>query len=98
MRAGYGKSELTPPMGVELAGYGYYLGRCAQSVRDPLFARALLLEDGEMRALVICCDLLGVSREVCEGVFAHEKVLGIPEEHVIIVSIHTHTGPTIKYH
>ena len=36
MRAGYGKSELTPPMGVELAGYGYYLGRCAQSVRDPL--------------------------------------------------------------
>lgn len=98
MRAGYGKSELTPPMGVELAGYGYYLGRCAQSVRDPLFARALLLEDGDMRALVICCDLLGVSRAVCEGVFAHAKTLGIPEEHVIIVSIHTHTGPTIKYH
>ena len=98
MRAGFGKSELTPPMGVELAGYGYYLNRCAQSVRDPLFARALLLEDGAMRALIISCDLLGLSREVCAAVFAHAKTLGIAQENVLIVSIHTHTGPTIKYH
>lgn len=98
MRAGLGKWELTPPMGVELAGYGYYLGRCAQSVRDPLFARALLLEEGAMRALVISCDLLGLSRAVCSAVFSHAQTLGISPEHVIIVSIHTHTGPTIKYH
>ena len=98
MRAGYGKSELTPPMGVELAGYGYYLGRCARTVRDPLYARALMLEDGAMRALVISCDLLGLSRAVCDEVFAHAAALGIAAEHVLIVSIHTHTGPTIKYH
>ena len=98
MRAGFGKWELTPPMGVELAGYGYYLGRCALSVRDPLFARALMLEEGGMRALIISCDLLGLSREVCAGVFAHAKTLGIAPEQVLIVSIHTHTGPTIKYH
>lgn len=71
MRAGFGKWELTPPMGVELAGYGYYLGRCAQSVRDPLYARALLLEENGMRALMICCDLLGLSRGVCAEVFAY---------------------------
>lgn len=98
MRAGFGKSELTPPMGVELAGYGYYLGRCAQSVRDPLYARAVLLEESGFRALIICCDLLGLSKGVCTGVFAHAEKLGIPKEQVMIVSIHTHTGPTIKYH
>ncbi len=98
MRAGLGRFELTPPMGVELAGYGYYLGRCAVSVRDPLYARALYVEDGDERALVISCDLLGLSREVCEGVFAHAEAAGIPRERVLIVSIHTHTGPTIKYH
>ena len=98
MRAGFGQWELTPPMGVELAGYGYYLGRCAKSVRDPLYARALLLEESGMRALVICCDLLGLSREVCKGVFAYAETLGIQQENVLIVSIHTHTGPTIKYH
>jgi len=31
-------------MGVELAGFGYYLNRRAQSVIDPLFARAVMLE------------------------------------------------------
>ncbi|MBP3428035.1 MAG: hypothetical protein J6M47_07225 [Clostridia bacterium] len=98
MRAGYGKSELTPPMGVELAGYGYYLGRCAQSVRDPLYARAMMIENGALRTLIICCDLLGLSRAVCGAVFAHARTLGVPEEHILIVSIHTHTGPTIKYH
>ena len=98
MRAGYGKSELTPPLGVELAGYGYYLGRCAESVRDPLYARALLLEEGSTRVLMINCDLLGLSRAVCEKVFVYAAALGIAREHVLITSIHTHTGPCIKYH
>lgn len=98
MRAGFGREELTPPTGVELAGYGYYLGRKAESVRDPLYARALMLEDHGTRALVICCDLLGLSREVCAEVFAHTAKQGIPQEQVILVSIHTHTGPAIKYH
>lgn len=98
MRAGFGKWELTPPMGVELAGYGYYLGRCALSVRDPLYARAVLLEEGDQRTLVISCDLLGLSKAVCREVFDHAAQYGIAEERIIIVSIHTHTGPCIKYH
>ena len=98
MRAGFGKWELTPPMGVELAGYGYYLGRCALSVRDPLYARAVVLEQDEQRQLVISCDLLGLSKGVCAEVFRHAESYGIPRDRVIIVSIHTHTGPCIKYH
>ena len=98
MYAGYGQWEVTPPMGVELAGYGYYLGRCALSVRDPLYARAVLLKEGNERILIISCDLLGLSKAVCAEVFCHAERLGIPSSHVIIVSIHTHTGPCIKYH
>lgn len=98
MRAGFGQWELTPPMGVELAGYGYYLGRRALSVRDPLYARAVLLEQGGNKVLVISCDLLGLSKAVCAQVFAHAEKLGIAQSQVIIVSIHTHTGPCIKYH
>ncbi len=98
LAAGFGKWELTPPIGVELAGYGYYLNRRALSVRDPLYARAVLLETDYMRSLVISCDLLGLSKAVCAEVFRHAQKLGIPKEHVMIVSTHTHTGPTIKYH
>lgn len=98
MNAGFGKWELTPPMGVELAGYGYYLNRCALSVRDPPYARAVLLETNDMRALIISCDLLGLSKAVCKEVFRHAEKWGIPAEHTMIVSTHTHTGPAIKYH
>ena len=98
MRAGLGRREITPPMGVELAGYGYYLERRAQTVRDPLYARALILEQDGLRAMIVSCDLLGLSRAVCEEVFAHAETLGISRERVLILSIHTHTGPAIKYH
>ncbi|MBR6767817.1 MAG: hypothetical protein IKM02_07690 [Clostridia bacterium] len=98
MRAGFGKYEITPPMGVELAGYGYYLNRCALSVRDPLYVRAVYLEADGTRMLILSCDLLGLSKGVCEEVFRHAENCGIPREGVIIVSIHTHTGPCIKYH
>ncbi len=98
MRAGIGQRELTPPIGVELAGYGYYLERRARSVRDPLFARALLLEDGKDRYALLCCDLLGLSRAVCAPLFEYARGMGIPAERVLIVSIHTHTGPAIIYH
>ena len=98
MKAGLGRAELTPPLGVELAGYGYYLGRKARSVRDPLFARALALEDAGECYLLVSCDVLGLSRPVCEAVFAHAEALGLPASHVLIVSVHTHTGPAIIYH
>ena len=98
MWAGLGKGELTPPMGVELAGYGYYLGRRAESVCDPLYARALMLEEKDVRALIISCDLLGLSTAVCADVLAYAAALGVPQERTLILSIHTHTGPAIKYH
>lgn len=98
MRAGFGKSDLTPPMGVELTGYGYYLNRCALSVLDPLYARALFLEADGVRTLIISCELLGLNRHICADVAAHAAQYGVTPDHLIIVSVHTHTGPSVKYH
>jgi len=98
MRAGYGRYEITPPLGVELGGYGYYLQRRARSVLDPLYARAVLLEDGAQRTLIISCDLLGLSDEVCGEVFERVAPLGVEADHVMLVSVHTHTGPVVKDH
>ncbi len=99
MLAGYGLCELTPPLGVELAGYGYYLKREAREVLDPLYARAVMLEADGVRALILSCDLLGLSREVCGPVVEHAtNALGCREDAVILVSVHTHTGPAVKYH
>ena len=51
MRAGFGKSDLTPPLGTELTGYGYYLNRRAESLRDPLYARCVFAQ----RKTTACC-------------------------------------------
>ena len=45
-------AEITPPVGTELAGFGYYLERRMEGVRDPLHIRAAVLEEGSVRVLV----------------------------------------------
>ena len=69
MRAGFGIIDITPPLGVELAGYGYYLGRRCDSVRDRLFARAVLLESESGSQLIVSFDVLGISREIMDALF-----------------------------
>ncbi len=98
MRAGYGIVEITPPLGVELAGYGYYLGRKCDSVRDPLFFRAVLLERGTERQLIVSCDVLGLSQSLSDRIIEEAAAFSVPRERVMIVSVHTHTGPAIRYH
>lgn len=98
MRAGFGISDLTPPLGVELAGYGYFLKRQCTSVRDPLHARAVMLEDHGVRQLIISCELLGLSQQVADDVIESARALGCTPDRVMIVSVHTHTGPAVIYH
>lgn len=99
MLAGFGIAEMTPPLGAELAGYGYYLKRCAQQVDDPTFARALYLQQESQSYLLICCDILGLSARIAEDVRSSMKEKhGIPPENVMLVSIHTHSASAAVYH
>ena len=98
MRAGMGSACITPRLGVELAGYGYYLERKCDAVRDPLYLRAVLIEEGARRQLIVSCDLLGLSQELADRIIREAAALGIPRDGVMIVSVHTHTGPAVQYH
>ena len=92
--AGYGESILTPPLGVELMGYGFYLERRAESVLDDLKARAVFLEKDGVRAVLVSCDLVGLTVEMSDaarrGIAA---ALGLSMDHVLVAATHTHTGP-----
>ncbi|MDD5677106.1 MAG: hypothetical protein PHW60_03825 [Kiritimatiellae bacterium] len=92
--AGYGETILNPPMGVELAGYGYYLNRRAESVLDDLKARAIWLGDGANDVLLISCDLIGFTVEFSDAIRkAIASEIHIPREHILLACTHTHTGP-----
>jgi hypothetical protein len=94
-RAGFAKVPITPPLGVELCGYGMFLERRATAIHDELFARALLLEgDGGDRALLLTLDLIGLSQE-SSGTIARQvgEAVGLAAEQVLVSSTHTHSGP-----
>lgn len=93
MRVGAAAIDITPPVGTALDGYG---GRTDVSlgVHDPLFARALYLDDGATGLALVVCDLIGIGSFLAER--ARELIAerpGIAPENVLIAATHTHAGP-----
>ena len=99
LTVGYGEEIITPPLGTELAGYGFYLHRRAKSVLDDLKVRALFLRNGAHTLVLISCDLLGL--DVAFADIIRNEIASnykINPEHVLLASIHTHSGPAIQSH
>lgn len=86
-----GQAEITPdvsaPQPVWMAGY--YHGRAATGVHDPLFARGMLLSDGTKKIAVVSLDLIGWSYP--STVRIRKQLPNI--DYVIICSTHNHQGP-----
>ena len=64
MSIGFGKSDITPRVGVELCGFGPYRGRHSTVIRDHLWARAMAVEGDGKRAILVSCDLVGVHPQI----------------------------------
>lgn len=93
--AGYAAADITPPLGVAMAGYGSR-DQTASGVNDPLLGQALVLESGGTACALLAVDLLGVDdatvRAVREGV---ERETGIPAANTALCASHTHWGPAV---
>jgi len=97
LRAGYGEIDITPPLGTDLAGFGFYLDRRATIIRDRLKARALGLESGEVRVLIIALDLLSLAVDFadrCRRQIAVETA--VPFKNILLACTHTHSGPAVQ--
>jgi len=94
-RAGCAQTVITPPVGVSLAGY--FHDRVAKSVRDDLYAKAMVIEHDGRRIVLVSCDLISIDERITER--ARELInadLGIPSQHVMVCATHTHTGPELR--
>ncbi|MFP4058429.1 MAG: neutral/alkaline non-lysosomal ceramidase N-terminal domain-containing protein [Candidatus Brocadiia bacterium] len=92
LHAGIAVADITPPLGYRMSGY--FHERLATGVRNPLHAKALVLRQGEQRAALVFCDLIGLPLQLTTQVRreASEKT-GIPEANILVAATHTHTGP-----
>ena len=90
---GYGREDVTPPLGTHLSGY--FHERLADGILDPLDAIAVAFSDGTNRAVVMSLDIIslrGYFDLYREGVAA---ATGLDPQAVFIACTHTHTGPLV---
>ena len=96
LKAGCARVDITPPVGVWLSGYGARK-KPSESISDPLFAKAIVLDDGQNKMAVVSTDLLWVPLETTnEARGIVKKKIGIPETNVLICATHTHFGPKVE--
>ena len=88
---------VTPPLGLDLCGYGFYLDRKAASVLDDLKARAVFLRSGDRALVLISCDIIGFTVEDADRVRAAVAAAhGLPCSSVLLAATHTHCGPATQ--
>jgi hypothetical protein len=95
LRAGVGRVDITPPIGIRMMGYT--VQECvAEGVERPLTATALVLDDGRTKVVLLACDLLFLQSPHVDRV--RERVgrqIGVPATNVLINASHTHLGPML---
>jgi len=94
MKAGFGISNITPRLGVELAGFGAWLHRTATGIRENLEARAVAVEDNDgKRVLIASCDIISLPREVVSKVrkLVQAKYPELTDAQLMICATHTHS-------
>jgi len=100
--------DITPPIGVPLAGYGgrsqfppdldpdnyHTLLKPSEGVIDPLTAKIVVLESKGTRIAIVKLDSIGVSQFIVDDIVAQIKEeTGIDRDHLTITGTHTHSGP-----
>jgi len=93
LRAGAATANITPWLGIPMRG-AFRDVTYADAVHDDLLAKALVLDDSARRIAFVLCDLTMMPRHMMEAVKARiAERAGIPPDHVLIASTHTHSAP-----
>ena len=95
LQAGAAQTDITPPLGAFLTG-SFNL-RPAEDIDDPLYSKAVVIDNGETRVALVILDLIAVPRDIVERIRALvTEHVEIPPENVMIACTHTHTGPQTR--
>jgi len=94
LRGGCTRVNITPPLGITLIGSK---GQPSDTIKDDLFAKAMVLRDGATTIAIVSADLLYTPLEdITIPVRALvSKKTGIPAKHIMVCATHTHSGPEV---
>lgn len=76
---------------------GYFNERLSTGVHDPLWAKAIILDDGKQKLAMVFCDLVGISLNISANARAiASQRTGIPVANIFISATHSHTAPLFE--
>jgi len=92
LQAGIAKTDITPPTGGSMYGYGARGKKVSKDVHDPLYAKAVVLEHEGNTIAWVTLDL---------GTFTHENTANVKRlvreqtgiEQLVCTASHTHSAP-----
>ncbi|NOX55644.1 MAG: hypothetical protein GXP27_14640 [Planctomycetes bacterium] len=99
-RVGTGRRDITPPLEVGiLMSSGRQAWAPFEGVRFPLYATALVIDNGRTRVALVALDLLGLAGEAVGGMDQFKRRVSqstggtVAAERIVLASSHTHSGP-----
>jgi Neutral/alkaline non-lysosomal ceramidase, N-terminal len=94
---GAAAASINPPMGAYIAGDKQ--DRHFTSISDSLYAKAVVVYDGNTALAVVTVDCIGLLypavNEIRQRAAELVKNIPLPASHIVVSSTHTHSGPDV---
>ena len=97
LRVGAAQVDITPAMGIQIAGdIGRY--RPVEEIRDPIFAKAMIVEASGKKACFLCLDVLAITRGWAEEIRTRASAqFGLAPEAILVHVLQNHATPSVGH-
>ncbi|MEK7408586.1 MAG: neutral/alkaline non-lysosomal ceramidase N-terminal domain-containing protein [Acidobacteriota bacterium] len=95
LRAGAARVDITPAVNAALPMSGYSSRTEGfKAIHDPIYVRAVALEDGPVKAAIVVADVIGFPHALWEKITRRiTEQAGIPGENILLAGTHSHAAP-----
>jgi neutral ceramidase len=96
LQVGVGRADITPPTGYYMMGWVRSDG-VIQGQNTRLWARAIVLREGNRKVALVTEDLNGIPGGMMEAAANLDRDIGFSQQNVLDSASHTHAAPTSFY-
>ncbi len=96
MKFGVAKELITPDFATHMIGFAECYKKTFNSIHDDIFVRAIVMDDGKSRHLILSFDLLFHDLSLTLSVNEEASKYNIKPEQIMVSYTHTHYAPAVN--